>query len=320
MKILDERSKKWKGSIKFIIYISMLLKSNIMKFILPVLACFFLFSTTSIQAQETYIVDGETYSLKSDVKGEIELLWNVIDEQYRYFLKKGDYIAELKNTKQNGKFQQEYKQILAAQTAEANISTKNVNLTLPSLNSFFSEYNSLKDSSFSNAQTNVQLQLLLGGYLGVTNSIYTANITNEAQAVLGLELELVDPIKLKRHAAVLDLKHTFEGSDNIYSATQFSLNYRFKFIKTAKLDVYANAKFFAFTFFDTEVGYLDGGVPKVRTDSGSDFSSPLTFGIGADYRIGNGYITFAYRDVVGINVDSNKEFPIDFSLGYKFRL
>lgn len=291
-----------------------------MKCIFPILACFFLLFSSSIQAQETYSVNGENYSLKSDVKGEIELLWNVIDGQYRYFIKKGDYVSELKNTKQDGKYQQEYKQILAAQTADANISTKNVNLTLPSLHSFFSEYNSLKDSNFSNVQDSVQLQLLLGGYLGVTNSIYTTNPTNEAQAVLGLELELVDPVKLKRHAVVLDLKHTFEGSDNKYSATQLSINYRFKFIKTAKLDVYANAKFFAWTFFDSQVSYLEGGVAKTRNESGDDISSPLTFGIGADYKVGNGYITFGYRDFIGINVEGNKEFPIDFTLGYKLPL
>ena len=62
------------------------------------------------------------------------------------------------------------------------------------------------------------------------------------------------------------------------------------------------------------------GIPIVANESGSNFSSPLTFGIGADYKIGNGYLTFAYRDIVGINVESNSEFPIDFSLGYKFSL
>lgn len=291
-----------------------------MKSILPLIVCCFFLLAPSLYAQEDYTVNGETYSLKTDVKGNLELLWNVIDGQFRYFLKKGDYITELKNTKQDGRYQQEYKQVLSEQTADVSISTKKVNLTLPSLHSFFAEYNALKDSGFTDAKRNTELKLLLGGFLGVTNSVFTANITNESQAFVGLELELIDPVKLKRHAVVLDFKHTFEGSDNKYSISQTSLSYRFKFIKTAKLDIYANAKFFAFSFFNTEYTLVDKGVIKVEKESGSDFSSPLTLGIGADYKVGNGYITFAYRDIVGINMDSNKEFPIDFSLGYKFHL
>ena len=293
-----------------------------MKSFLPIFICFFFFLAPSLQAQEDYIVDGETYSLKTDVKGDLELLWNVIDSQYRYFLKKGDYITELKNTKMDGRYQQEYKNVLSEQTTDANIPTKKVNLTLPSLHSFFVEYNTLKNSSFSDGRQNVQLKLLLGAYLGVTNSVYTDKTTNESQAVVGAELELVDPVKLKRHSAVLDLRHTFEGSDKNYkySATQASLNYRFKFVKTAKLDIYANVKFAAFTYFKTEFTYSDAGITLFHSDTDSGFSSPLTFGIGADYKVGNGYITFGYHDIVGINVDSNKEFPIDFSLGYKFNL
>ena len=58
----------------------------------------------------------------------------------------------------------------------------------------------------------------------------------------------------------------------------------------------------------------------VNKESGSDFSAPITFGLGADYKVGNGYITFNYNDIVGLSVDSNGEFPIDFTFGYKFNL
>lgn len=290
-----------------------------MKSIFPLVICLFLFLNSSLQAQENYTVNGETYSLKSDIKGNIELLWNVIDSEYRYFIKKGDHIEELKNTKQDGKYQQEYKQVLAAQTADANISTKNVNLTLPSLRSFFAEYNSLKDPNFSEVKKDIQLKFLLGGYLGVTNSVYTKNIDNDSQAVVGLELELTDPTNLKRHSMVLDFKHTFEGGDSKYTVSQFGLNYRFKFVKTPKFDLYVNAKFAALSFYK-KGEYTNNAGDIVPSDSGSSFNSPLSLGLGADYKVGNGYITFGYHDFVALNMDSNKEFPIDFSLGYKFHL
>lgn len=65
---------------------------------------------------------------------------------------------------------------------------------------------------------------------------------------------------------------------------------------------------------------MDGDIPTLKDDSGSDFNAPLTLGIGADYKVGRGYITVGYRDIVGLNLDSNKEFPINFSLGYKLQL
>ncbi len=289
-----------------------------MKSLLPIFICCFFLLAPSLQAQEQYIVDGETYTLKSDVKGDLELLWNVIDREYRYFLKKGDYITELKNTKQNGNYQEEYKQVLQEQTADKSISTKKVNLTLPSLHSFFVEYNTLKDSNFSDNKSSIHLQFLLGANVGVTNSVYTENINNDSQAIVGLELELTDPVKLRRHSMVLDFRHTFEGGDNKYSVSQVALNYRFKFVKTAKFDMYVNTRVAAFSFYKKEIYYL--GSTAVDTETGSAFSSPISFGIGADYKVGNGYITFGYHDFVALNMDSNKEFPIDFSLGYKFNL
>ncbi|HLW33678.1 MAG TPA: hypothetical protein VKX40_15560 [Aequorivita sp.] len=280
----------------------------------------FLLLTTSVHSQQQYTVDGNTYTLKTEVEGSLTLLWNTIDGEYRYFSKKENEILELKNTKQEGRYQEEFKQVLQKQTADVNISTEKVNLTLPSLHTFFAEYNTLRNPSYTETKKNIDLQFRLGAYVGVTNSVYTENINNTLQGVGGLELEMIDAVKLRRHAMVLGFRHTFESSDHKYSASQFSLNYRFKFIKTPKLDVFLNAKFATFTFFKKEITYIKNEITVTENESGSDFNAPLTFGIGADYKVGNGYITFNYHDIVGLNVDSNKEFPIDFSLGYKFNL
>jgi len=280
----------------------------------------FLLLTTSVHSQQQYTVDGNTYTLKTEVEGSLTLLWNTIDGEYRYFSKKENEILELKNTKQEGRYQEEFKQVLQKQTADVNISTEKVNLTLPSLHTFFAEYNTLRNPSYTETKKNIDLQFRLGAYVGVTNSVYTDNVDNTLQGVGGLELEMIDAVKLRRHAMVLGFRHTFESSDHKYSASQFSLNYRFKFIKTPKLDMFVNAKFATFTFFKKEITYIKNEITVTENESGSDCNAPLTFGIGADYKVGNGYITFNYHDIVGLNVDSNKEFPIDFSLGYKFNL
>ena len=294
-----------------------------MKSLFPILALFLILSVGTLQAQQQYTVDGQTYTLNTEVEGTLTLLWNTIDGEYRYFSKKGSDIEELKNTKQNGDYQEEYKKVLEQQTSDAVVSTEKLNLTLPSLRSFFVEYNKLKDPNFSNVEESIDLQFRLGAFVGITNSVYTLNPTNEVQPIAGVDLELIDNVKLRRHSIVFRFKQTFESSKYKYSASQLSLNYRFKFIKTPKFDAFINCKFASLTFSQREIEYvIESNPPVLVTDnkSGSDFNAPVTFGLGADYKVGNGYITFNYNDIVGLNVESNDEFPVDFTLGYKFNL
>jgi len=294
-----------------------------MKSLFPILALFLILSVGTLQAQQQYTVDGQTYTLNPEVEGTLTLLWNTIDGEYRYFSKKGSDIEELKNTKQNGDYQEEYKKVLEQQTSDAVVSTEKLNLTLPSLRSFFVEYNKLKDPNFSNVEESIDLQFRLGAFVGITNSVYTLNPTNELQPIAGVDLELIDNVKLRRHSIVFRFKQTFESSEYKYSASQLSLNYRFKFIKTPKFDAFINCKFASLTFSQREIEYvIESNPPVLVTDnkSGSDFNAPVTFGLGADYKVGNGYITFNYNDIVGLNVESNDEFPVDFTLGYKFNL
>lgn len=96
----------------------------------------FLFAATTI-AQENYTVNGSTYSLKTEVEGPLTLLWNVIDNEYRYFAKKDNAIIELRNTRVNGKYQEEYKQTLRELTADNSVVASKTNLTLVSLRNYF---------------------------------------------------------------------------------------------------------------------------------------------------------------------------------------
>lgn len=292
-----------------------------MKSLLSIFVLSLFLLTGTLHAQQQYTVGGENYILKTEVEGPLTLLWNSIDGEYRYFLKKGTEIVELKNTKRDGDYQEEYKAVLRQETADAPVSTDKVNLTVPSLHKFVAEYNGNKDPNFSENKPSVDLQFRLGAFIGITNSVYTENTYNMAQATGGLDLELIDAVKLKSHAMVLRFKQTIRGNSYKYSASQLSLNYRFKFVKTTKFDAFVNCKFAAFTFFKREeTKEYEFANPVTTTSSGSDFSAPITFGIGADYKVGNGYITFNYNDIVGLSVESNDEFPVDFTVGYKFNL
>lgn len=291
-----------------------------MKTLFSIALLFFVFSSP-LQAQQTYTVDGTPYTLNTEVEGPLTLLWNTINSEYLYFVKKGDEIVALKNTKVDGKYQEEYKQTLSKLTGDGLSSTSKVKLTLSSLKSFFIDYNKQVDPNFKLEEDSIKLKTRLGAYAGITNSIYTANPTNALQPVIGIDFEIFEENNLKRHSMVLRFKQTFESSDHKYSASQVSFNYRFKFIKKAKIDVFINTKFAAYTYSNKEFFLIDNsGNPLLIEDSSGTFQALALFGLGMDYALGNGYLTFNYNDIVGLGLDSNGEFPIDFTVGYKFSL
>ena len=280
-----------------------------MKTLLSLIAVTIFLFVTTLNAQQQYTVDGKQYSLLTEIEGPLTLLWNTIDGEYRYFSKKGNDILELRNSKVDGKYQEDYKETLRTQTQDHPTGLAKVNFTRPSLASFFVAYNKAADPNFKHESPSVQLKTRLGAFAGVSNSVFTINPTNALSPVLGIDFEIVDESKLKRHSMVVRFKQTLENSDTNYSSSQFSLNYRFRFVKSSKLDVFINTKFVAYTYIKNE------------STSGGSFQAPIAFGLGADYAVGNGYITFCYNDIVGLgieNVDGN--FPVDFTLGYKFKL
>jgi hypothetical protein len=297
------------------------MKTLLSFFLLIIVSC-----TLSVHAQQQYTVSGQTYTLKTEVEGPLTLLWNTIDSEYRYFAKKETTIVELKNTRGPKGYRKEYKEELMKLTRDAPIDTTKVKLTKASLKDFFIAYNTKVDPGYTYDSPSILLKARLGAFGGITNSIFTENPENALAPIAGLELEIIDEVKLKRHAVVLRFKQIFESSDYAYSASQFSMNYRFKFVKNERFDVFANIKFVAYTHSENDIVITEipagGETPVMRTESRSrgGLSAPGTFGVGADIALGKGYLTFFYDDIVGLTVDSNGEFPIDFSLGYKFSL
>ena len=57
------------------------------------------------------------------------------------------------------------------------------------------------------------------------------NLIKDVLINLGADFEIVDHNLLKRHSLVVRFKQIFENSEYKFSSSQFSLNYRFKFIK-----------------------------------------------------------------------------------------
>ncbi len=272
--------------------------------------------TTSIFSQEQYTIAGKTYTLNTEVEGTLTLLWKVIDEDYRYFAKKGNEIVELTNTRVDGKYQEEYKATLRMLASDQSMAADKVNLTLVSLRGFFNEYNKKADPNYVENSTSVNLETRLGAFGGLSNNVATTNPDNVFAPLIGLEFEVTDSKVLRRHAAVLQFRHSLQTADYEVSYSQFSLLYRYKFIHNEKLSVFVQGKFVALTFFNIP----EDNEEELENLSGSSLQTPMGIGIGMDYKLGNGFITFTMNDIVAPGLDTNGEFSMDFTLGYKFIL
>ncbi|MEM7085294.1 MAG: hypothetical protein AAF489_03880 [Bacteroidota bacterium] len=279
-------------------------------------------SSLSLFAQTNYTIDGKNYTLATEVDGTLTLLWAVVDGEYRYFSKKGTQIIELKNTKSDGKYQQEYKQVLQQQTGDTSTDLKRVNLTLSSLKWFFDDYNKQVDPAYAGATPIAKLKARLGFIGGMTNYPFFANPDNTLLPQIGAELEIIDDVKLKRHSLVLQFRQLFASSDHDLSSSQLSLNYRLKFVKSDAVDIYLNTKIADYVYLSQNIDDPngDGDTRDAISGSGGEFQAPFAFGLGADIPLGNGFLTVAYYDIFALNLSDNGDFTIDFALGYKFSL
>lgn len=289
---------------------------------------FFLFAFISAFivsfAQETYTINSENLTLKTETEGALDLLWNIFNEEYRYFIKdENGTITELKNTRDtNNKFKSEYKAILERFTNGK--SASKTNLTLYSLKDYVDAYNKTKDNNYTIESRVIKLGTRIGVFGGITNQPFIDNPNNQNVAFFGTELEIFDQSNTYNHAGFLNIRHSLDSDEFPYSSTQLALGYRYRFINKAKFNIYAQTKLATFTQTKTTITYQDPNNTNsiiTQEESGSSFNVPFIFGVGADFKVGDsGYITFVYDSLFAAFVDSKDNFPVDFAIGYKFNL
>ena len=285
--------------------------------LLFILFCF------SASAQKQYTINGETLELKTEVTGTIDLLWNIIDHEYRYFVRKDNVITELVNTRgNNNKFQEEYKTALSGLTKDSGLNTSDVKLTLYDLGNFINKYNASQDSNYIIASKEAIIKSRLLVFGGVTNSPFINNPDNINNPQFGAEIEVFEGNILPRHTLFFEIKHVLNNDEFKYSTTQLSLGYRFRFINTEKFILYANMVFGTYNFSKNTLSFIneaDAIITEEITNNG--FDAPFAFGIGADFKITpNSFITLNYNELFALFVDSQDNFSTNIALGYKFNL
>ncbi len=281
-----------------------------------------LFISISFSAfsQKDYTVNGETYSLKTDVEGSLNLLWNIVDDNFRYFVENDNKIEELVNTKnRSGSYQEEYITSLKKLTGSTDINAKSVKLTLPSLRNFINGYNATQDKNYSFSENKLKVNTRLGLFGGITNNPFVENPDNSTTPLFGAELELYDNDKAKRHAAFLQLTHELENKDINYSVTELALGYRFRFIYSKKINLHANLKLVTLSFSNSTTTPEEGSEPIDK--SATSFDAPVIFGLGVDIKISeNSFITMYYNELFALSLDNQGNFSTNLAIGYKFNL
>jgi len=284
------------------------------KILIIVLLCF-AFQTN--YSQESYTVNGESLELKTEIDGKLDLLWNIIDGKYRYFVKTEDNtITELKNTKDADKnYLEEYKTTLSSLTN--GMSTEKLKLTLYSLRNYIDKYNVSADSSYTSTTTESKVSFRLGISGGITNNPFVGNPDNVKVPLIGAELEIFEANILPRHSVFLQARHAFDNDDFPYSTTELSLGYRYRVINKSSFSIYGQVKFATVNFSDATV--IDEDMDISINDT--SFDVPFIFGVGADIKVSeNSYITIIYGELFALLLDNQGNFSTDIAVGYKFNL
>lgn len=270
-------------------------------------------------AQKVYIIDNDTLQLNREVKGPLSLFWTEEDLKYRYFVQKGNRMVELLNPNGNGR----YKEQLTELTTDAKVHTRDVKFVLYSLRHFTNTYNSLVQEDYVKNESTRNIKQRIAIFTGLSNNIYTDNPENILAPVAGLEYEFYDPNLAPRHSAFLQLRHNFDQDEYRYSATHLSLNYRYKALYFKDFDLHVDARLATLYYSSETVSVKNdmGEVVAVQEERGFTFTAPLSFGIGSDIKVTpKSFITLGYNDIFALVLESNGNFPIDFTVGYKYSL
>ena len=273
-------------------------------------------------SQETFTVNNETLELKTEVDGNLDLLWNIFDGEYRYFVRANDgRIQELVNTKNEDtrNYQEEYKAVLNNLTKDYGLTAEKVNLTLFSLKEYINKYNATSDLNY-NYDDRAKVQSRIGVFGGLTNQPFVQNPNNETVPFFGLEFEIFEESRLPRHALFFHFRHALESDDFKYASTKASIGYRYRLINKEAFNFYGNLKIVTFTASKGTYVSSDPTI-GVYEETASGIQVPFTLGLGADIRITqNSFITLAYHDIYAVFIDNSDNFPIDFALGFKINL
>ena len=271
-------------------------------------------------SQNQFSENGQTYDLKTEVDGTLDLLWTTIDDTYRYFINRDNKLTELRNTKDSdNNYKEEYKSLLRTITGS---NTDNLKLTLGSLRDFIIIYNKESDPNYESSFKRAKLKTRAGLFGGFTNVPFVDNPDNENLLQFFGELEVYDEGTLKNHSFFFRAKHIIDNDELNYSTTQLGLGYRFKFINTETIRFYTNVTFATLDFSKATVNFVNETNQVItREESATNFDAPFIFGLGLDVKITDTlFLSLDYDELFAAFLDNQGNFSTHIALGLKLNL
>ncbi|GAA4268374.1 hypothetical protein [Hyunsoonleella aestuarii] len=279
----------------------------------------FIFNSSILFGQERVAFNGETLNLELEVDGNLDLLSMKKDKSYRFFVRdSNNTLHELVNTKDEDKtYFNEFRDVLADLTKDANMSTSEVGFGRYSLKKFIKAYNSKGHLRYAYTDDKVKTQVRIGIFGGITNHPFIDNANNTKVPYFTAELEAFEKKELPRQSGFFSIEHALESDDFKYVSTVLALGYRYRFINKPKFNIYVNSQFATYTISRTTM-MVNGSDMDIKSNA---FRVPFIFGIGSDIKISDSsYLSLIYNELFSIFVGNSDNFPINFAAGYKFNL
>ena len=267
----------------------------------------------SSYAQETVLIEDNEVTLIKAADGQLDLFWCIYLREYRFFVKTANGTL----TELNESGSPDYKTQLLDLTNNYK-TTSDLKYRLNPLTDYINDYNASQDPNYVVFESANKLKWNMAAMGGITNNPFVTNGDNTLNPMLGLELEVAGNVASPKHSGFVQLRHAFKSDEFEYQTTEFSLGYRYRFLRKDAFNVFAQVKFATLNFSDASI--LNAENTEV-TITDTSFDIPFIFGIGTDIKLGeNSHLTFIYGELFALFLNNQGNFPLDFSVGYRFNL
>ena len=232
----------------------------------------------AVKAQDTYFKTIDNVQAKKIVDGSVALYYHYERNNFRFFVEKDNEITELKDERAaRTSNEEDYKAVLNKIVANDNLSADYVPRTIYGLKDYLEDVNKSLDDDYKNMFEKAQITVRMGVFSGLSNNIYRTNVDNVYAPTTTLEFEFSDKREMTNHGAFVQFKHSFSNNELNYSATQFSINYRYSFLNTTGLRLFGNAKMATVTYAKSTMEYLDENEQlQSVSEKGFAFDTPVS--------------------------------------------
>lgn len=264
-------------------------------------------------AQQQYTVNGEEVMLYLEEEGKLTLLTERSSRDFRFFLKKGAQIEELRASN--------YKEKLNELTADVELDFRKISFNRRDLSWVVQKYNRGGEEA---EQKESEILFRFGGWFGQSNVSSFRNPEDKNIPFFGAEFEGYSDSSYTRNSIIAQLRATNTNDDDDFQLElfEFMLGYRFKLVDTGFFHLYLEAELITFgRYKETYTIFNADGALVESNQTNTYVSAPLGLGAGMAFRIfPSTYFTLGYSNLVKVGESTRNDFPVDIRAGFKFNL